>query len=143
MAARAKTVRDLCWRILASGDLDVKLAGPAGRPTDTEPGPPARIARPARSAGLGLARGAAALPPTSALGEPAARARCLARFAHHELMAVELFAWALLRWPELPAALRRGLLGVLADEQRHCRLYLGRLEALGSCLEDHACSGWV
>jgi len=142
MAARANTIRELCWRILASGDLEAKLAGPARRLSDAGPGPSAHIARPARAAGLELASGARALPPTGALGEPAARARCLARFAHHELMAVELFAWALLRWPELPTALRRGLLSALADEQRHCRLYLGRLEALGSRLEDHPCSDY-
>ena len=52
-------------------------------------------------------------------------------------MAVELFAWALLRWPELPAALRRALLGVLAEEQLHCRLYLERLAAHGSDLVEH------
>jgi uncharacterized ferritin-like protein (DUF455 family) len=51
-------------------------------------------------------------------------------------MAVELFAWALLRWPDLPTALRRGFMGVLADEQRHCRLYLERLRAHGGSLED-------
>jgi uncharacterized ferritin-like protein (DUF455 family) len=57
-------------------------------------------------------------------------------------MAAELFAWALLRWPALPRDLRRGLLGVLAEEQRHCRLYLARLRALGSRLEEHALSDY-
>ena len=56
-----------------------------------------------------------------------ARAECLARFAHHELMAVELFAWALLRWPMMPSPMRAGFVGVLAQEQVHCRLYLERL----------------
>jgi uncharacterized ferritin-like protein (DUF455 family) len=65
------------------------------------------------------------------LTDPAARIECLSRFAHHELMAVELFAWALLRWPHLDGALRKGLLAALVDEQRHCRLYLDRLAAHG------------
>jgi uncharacterized ferritin-like protein (DUF455 family) len=52
-------------------------------------------------------------------------------------MAVELFAWALLRWPSLPLGLREGWLAVLADEQRHCRLYLARLAAHGDTLADH------
>jgi uncharacterized ferritin-like protein (DUF455 family) len=51
-------------------------------------------------------------------------------------MAAELFAWALLRWPSLPPELRRGWVGALADEQRHCRLYLDRLEAHGHELRD-------
>ena len=76
------------------------------------------------------------------LGDPDARVRCLARFAHHELMAVELFAWALLRWPALDERLRRGWLGVLADEQRHCSMYLERLRAHGRELGAEDCSDY-
>jgi uncharacterized ferritin-like protein (DUF455 family) len=86
--------------------------------------------------------GVAPLPRPGALTSPEARAVCLARFAHHELMAVELFAWALLRWPELPAELRRGFLEVLADEQSHCRLYLERLSGHGSTLSEHPQSSY-
>ncbi len=86
--------------------------------------------------------GADALPRPGALKDPAARARCLARFAHHELMAVELFAWALLRWPELPSPLRASFLRVLAEEQTHCRLYLARLRSLGSAPEEHSASDY-
>lgn len=84
------------------------------------------------------------LPRPGELKDPASRQICLARFAHHELMAVEYFAWALLRWPELPAPLRRGLLVALADEQRHCRLYLDRLTALGGRFDgdDHSDYFW-
>lgn len=59
-------------------------------------------------------------------------------------MAVELFAWALLRWPSLPEPLRRGFLSALVDEQRHCRLYLARLEAHGGHFEtdDHSDYFW-
>ncbi len=87
--------------------------------------------RPARGAGLEMGGGAAPLPRPRALGDPAARAVVLARLAHHELQAVELFAWAVLRWPDAPAALRDGWLRILEDEQRHCRLYLSRLDAHG------------
>jgi len=76
------------------------------------------------------------LPRPGELTDPKARAKCLARFAHHELMAVELFAWALLRWPDIPAALRRGFLRALEEEQVHCRLYLDRLGEVGAELSD-------
>ena len=85
-----------------------------------------------------MTTGAGRLPKPGELVDAEARALCLARFAHHELMAVELFAWALLRWPDAPPGLRAGFLHALADEQRHCRLYLDRLEAHGSRLEAHA-----
>ncbi|MCZ6784169.1 MAG: DUF455 family protein, partial [Proteobacteria bacterium] len=132
-----KSVREFCRRILESGDLETKLA-PPGPLDDHEPGPALSIDRPARAPGLRLAGGSAPLPRPSELGHADARARALARFAHHELMAVELFAWALLRWPELPRALRDDLLAVLADEQRHCQLYRSRLREHGSRLADHA-----
>jgi len=74
------------------------------------------------------------LPSLDHLREPAARIACLSRFAHHELQAIELFAWAILRFPSLPSALRRGFLLVLEEEQTHLRLYLDRLAAHGATL---------
>ncbi len=136
------SVRAWCLRILEEGDLAAKLAPPPPGLSDAEPGPARSVARPARVPELAPRPGAGALPRPGALGDPGARARCLARFAHHELMAVELVAWALLRWPGLPPALRRGLVGVLADEQRHCRLYLERLADCGSSLGEHALSDY-
>jgi len=132
-------VRSFCLRVLTHGDLESKLAAPRradGRPLDDRhPGPASAVDRPARDAGLAMSGGAERLPRPGALHDPAARVESLARFAHHELMAVELFAWALLRWPDAPAGLRRGWLGALADEQRHCRLYLERLAAHGGRFE--------
>jgi uncharacterized ferritin-like protein (DUF455 family) len=58
-------------------------------------------------------------------------------------MAVELFAWALLRWPTLPLAMTRDLLHALADEQQHCRLYLGRLAAHGATLSEFPSSDYI
>jgi uncharacterized ferritin-like protein (DUF455 family) len=140
------TIREFCRGILESGSLQAKLTPPpeAGLadPTAEAALAPLLIDRPIRAAGLELRAGAGPLPRAGALHAAPARAVCLARFAHHELMAVELFAWALLRWPELPLPLRRGLLGVLADEQRHCRLYLQRLHAHGSQLSDHLLSDY-
>jgi uncharacterized ferritin-like protein (DUF455 family) len=129
---------DLCRRILERGDLQAKLAPAAPALSPAAVGavvpPPGR---PHRDASIAFTSGADRLPRPAALSEASARAACLARFANHELMAVELFAWALLRWPDLPEALREGWLSVLADEQRHCRLYLARLAAHGSDLADH------
>lgn len=74
------------------------------------------------------------LPSLDSLRDPKARVACLLRFAHHELQAIELFAWAILRFPTLPAALLRGFLLVLEEEQIHLRLYLDRLAAHGATL---------
>ncbi len=138
------TLREFCRRILASGDLEAKLQSPlACRALSDEPiGAPLFFERPARDPGLEIHGGVGPLPRPGELASRDARARCLARFANHELMAVELFAWALLRWPELPVRLRRGFVAVLAEEQLHCRLYLERLRALGSELSEHRLSDY-
>jgi uncharacterized ferritin-like protein (DUF455 family) len=146
MSDGPRTLREFCLRLLERGDLASKLAPPHradGAPLcDDAPGPAIDIERPARDPQLAMGPGAGALPRPGELQSPRARAACLARFAHHELMAAELFAWALLRWPALPAPLRRAFAGALADEQRHCRLYLERLEAHGSNLAEHALSDY-
>jgi uncharacterized ferritin-like protein (DUF455 family) len=132
-----QSVHAFCKSVLLRGDLQSKLT-PGGALDDSDPGPPLEIGLPARDPDLSLVGQSSPLPRPGALGDPSARAECLARFAHHELMAVELFAWALLRWPDVEPALRQDWLALLADEQTHCRLYLQRLEAHGSSLSQHA-----
>ncbi len=126
------TIRQYCLAIVESGDLATKLTPPPSlRLSDDEPGPAYVVDGPARSADLVMQEGADKLPRPGQLSDPNNRILCLERFAHHELQAVELFAWALLAFPELPPALRRGWLQILTEEQDHCQLYLDRLEALG------------
>lgn len=130
-----ESLQAFCLDVLRRGDLETKLrppTGPAGSALRDEPGEPILdIDRPARDAPLAMGPGGGALPAPGSLADADARRECLSRFAHHELQAVEYFAWALLRWPDAPLELRRGLVSALGDEQRHCRLYLDRLEALG------------
>jgi uncharacterized ferritin-like protein (DUF455 family) len=73
--------------------------------------------------------------------DPQQRARILHALANHELQAIELFAWAVLAFPDTPAAFRRGLLAILADEQRHLALYVERLAAHGVALGDLPVTG--
>jgi uncharacterized ferritin-like protein (DUF455 family) len=135
-------VADYCREILESSALEAKLAPPPARLGDPPDQAPIAIDAPARGRELALGRGEGPLPRLHELGDPARAAVCLARFANHELMAVELFAWALLRWPEAPGGLRRSWLAILRDEQRHARAYCARLEAVGSTLCAHRLSGY-
>lgn len=130
------SVREFCLSVLQRGDLRAKLRSPRTEDgdwlPDIDPGPALMIRSPARDPELAMANGAERLPRLNELREPTARARCLERFANHELMAIELFAWALLAFPDLPSALRRGFLRVLEEEQIHLQLYLDRLSDLGA-----------
>jgi uncharacterized ferritin-like protein (DUF455 family) len=143
-----ETVRQFCLSVLNGGTLRAKLASPCDEQDkllpDVDRGESIYVERPQRTAGLRMPGGSDRLPRPGQLRNPAHRIRCLSRFAHHELMAVELFAWALLRWPKLPNGLRRGMLSALVDEQRHCQLYLERLTANGGRFDtdDHSDYFW-
>jgi uncharacterized ferritin-like protein (DUF455 family) len=100
------------------------------------------IDAPARAPALALRDGADKLPKLAALSSAEARAVTLSRFAHHELMAAELFAWALLKFPAAPSSLRRGFVAALVEEQAHLRLYLDRLAAHGVAFGDVPLSGY-
>ena len=123
-------------RVLTGTTLADKLAPPvAAREGDARAPSDALPDVPGRPAGLALPpRGAtvrSAFPAEATLHQPESRGRALHFFANHELLALELIALALVRFPEAPAAFRRGLVNIAADEQRHLASYLARLEAVG------------
>jgi len=136
-------LRELALRVLDSPSLGGKLDGSGAPWTDANPGPAERRAAPARAETLRIVPGREArVPPAAGMPDPRQRVRILHAFANHELQAVELFAWALLAFPEAPPRFRRGLLGVLREEQGHVRLYLDRLAALGVSLGDFPVSAY-
>jgi uncharacterized ferritin-like protein (DUF455 family) len=102
------------------------VAGPEAR-ANLGPAP----ARPGRPSELLAARKAAKTPGKDALREPSKRAQILHTFFHHELQAAELFAWAILAYPDADSGFRRGVARLLLDEARHMRLYRERIQALG------------
>ena len=70
--------------------------------------------------------------PMGTLESESDRGHLLLFFMNHELLAIELMALALLKFQNsAPESFLRGLLSTLADEQKHCRLYLNRLKQLG------------
>jgi uncharacterized ferritin-like protein (DUF455 family) len=140
---QVQEIRDFALTVLQTEDIDVKLAPLRGELSDERPGPALRAEGPGRPANLRFPRRRAASAP-SILGmhDPAQRRRILHALANHELQAAELFAWALLAFPEAPAEFRRGLLHILQDEQRHTRMYRARLRSLGADLGDYPVSGY-
>lgn len=59
------------------------------------------------------------------------RGLAMHHFANHELMAIEIFAWALLKFQHLSDEIRLSMLKSLIDEQKHFKLYLERMKELG------------
>ncbi|MEE2786364.1 MAG: DUF455 family protein [Myxococcota bacterium] len=127
-------ISEFAHRVLFSPDLAVKLARPA-RLTDRTPGRVlGAVHAPARPPGLALAPPKSrriAFPSNAQLDAPNMRGRALHFFANHELLALELMALALLRFPDASPKFRRTLVATMRDEQKHMRLYLERMADLG------------
>ena len=128
-------LREWAESILYSADLAVKLSLP-GVISDAQPGQAVTVpGAPARPYGLAWGAGHAAarvaFPTIHQLERDDQRGIVLHFFANHELLALELMALALLRFPEAPAAFRRGLAGIMQEEQSHLSRYLVRMKELG------------
>ncbi len=127
---------------------DARGPGPddAGGPWPDDAGGPgpddARRLLPSRPAPLVRVERAPRTPRPGALVDPRARARLLHLFFHHELQAAELFAWALLAFPEAAPRFRRGLAAIAGEELRHARAYAARVEALGLTLGEVGARDW-
>ena len=136
-------IRDCALAILKSEELEPKLVPPPSNLSDLDPGPPFLMKAPSRSNRLRIRPGREVkVPAREGMQDPAQRVRILHAFANHELQAVELFAWAILAFPDSLAEFRRGLVRILADEQRHTRLYLELLQHRGVSLGDYPLSGY-
>jgi uncharacterized ferritin-like protein (DUF455 family) len=130
-------LRDFARTVLETEDLIVKLAPPQEPLTDERPGPAFRAEGPGRPPELRLVEGLKVeVPSIEGMPDPAQRPRILHALANHELQAAELFAWALLAFPDAPPDFRRGLAHIIQDEQRHTRMYIARLEDSGARFGD-------
>ena len=127
-------IREFAERVLLSDSLEEKLAAPAEALTDDAPGPALITPEaPGRPLALRMAeRGdRVELPPERELHRDEPRAVLLHLFANHELLAMELMALAILKFPDAPRAFRRALLQTLREEQVHTGLYMERMARCG------------
>ena len=106
-----------------------------------EPRPRAeRIARPGRPTELRPVERSPRTPTD--LSRARARALLVHTFLHHELQAAELFAWAVLAFPETPLEFRAGLVHLCREELEHLHLYREHLGRLGFAVGDFPVRDW-
>ncbi|MGC6582038.1 MAG: DUF455 family protein [Akkermansiaceae bacterium] len=75
-------------------------------------------------------------PSMEQLEDEEQRAVLLHFFANHELLAVELMALALLKFPDAPDSFRRGVFRTLQEEQNHTKWYVQRMKECGISFGD-------
>ncbi len=100
------------------------------------------LATPGRPRGLRMQYATGAAPPSDTkLENEKARGQLLHFLANHELLATELMALVLLKFPDAPPAFRQGVLVTLREEQEHTRLYLQRMKECGVEFGSYPVSG--
>lgn len=136
------TLARWAWDYLRAPDLAGKFRLDAP-PRSEEGEPVSRSAvRPTRPAGLVNTSAKAKTPGPDALRSPLRRATLVHTFLHHELQAAELMCWALLAFPDAPAAFRKGLTVIARDEVRHMGHYAEHLASLGHRFGDFPVRDW-
>jgi uncharacterized ferritin-like protein (DUF455 family) len=126
-------IREIAERILLADSLEVKLKRISTGLSDQGPGHPVRHPLPGRPEQLrfALRRTAPAMPKRGALRDQKKRAVAHHILANHELQALEVMAFVLLAFPDAPEEFRRGMIAIMADEQRHTRMHVDRAAELG------------
>lgn len=128
-------LRDYAAGILLGRSLPEKLFAP-DQLTDQHPGPAETVPDfPGREPELRPQP--RRLPPPRNLEPPEKRGELLHFFANHELLALELMALMLLRFPQAPRRFRLATAAVMREEQLHLRLYLERMRDYGTSFGEH------
>jgi uncharacterized ferritin-like protein (DUF455 family) len=137
-----ETIEAWAERYVTSSDLAYKMAPPPLPDRFALRFEPLRLTAPGRSEAFDVQPHGVKSSGKSQLRSGEKRARLIHSFLHHELQAAELMAWAVLAFPDAPAALRKGLIHILLDEVRHMNLYGDLLTARGFALLSFPVRDW-
>ncbi len=131
------TVSEFAQRVLFAASLEEKLGFvDLGKLDDERPGVALLgSVEPGRPLDLRMkwkgGESRMAKPNVAEIRNDEERGRLLHFFANHELLATELMALVLLKFPDAPGEFRRGVLRTLKEEQRHTKWYIQRMEECG------------
>lgn len=126
------TIFEYAYHILTSPQLKDKLIPP---PKDlifpTTPHSYKVPDLPERSSRIRLTNEKTKIPRLEHLWDPVNVAISMHHFANHELMAIELFSWAILKFPQTSLNIQKAFLKTIQEEQIHFQLYQKRMQELG------------
>ena len=128
------TISDAAEQALFGKSLEEKLSvAPIDLQDISRPSAISSPAAPHRPSELALsANGVRAnFPGVNALDQDRPRGELLHFLANHELLASELMALVLLKFPDAPDAYRRGVYEAMREEQMHTLMYIRRMKDCG------------
>jgi uncharacterized ferritin-like protein (DUF455 family) len=96
---------------------------------------------PAREKNISISEKKSKIPRLEHLHLEINRGVAMHHFANHELMATEIFAWAILKFQNIPDKSRQDLFSSLREEQKHFKLYLDRMRELGIAFGERPLNG--
>ena len=133
----SESISSIAERVLFSESLDDKLILGPSDAEDLELSDPVNLPDlPSRDQSIEITtnRNRANFPGIDCIDNEKDRGKLLHFLANHELLAAELMALALLRFPKAPSEYRKGLYEAMREEQIHTRLYLKRMKDCGVSL---------
>lgn len=123
-------IREFATNLLYSENLEDKLFAPDIL-TDNQPGISVKLPNfPGRPSNLKFCdphKQKTPFPSIAHIENLTTRGQILHFFANHELLALELMALTLLRFPDAPKNFRMGIVNTIIEEQRHMSLYTERM----------------
>jgi uncharacterized ferritin-like protein (DUF455 family) len=125
------TVNEYCLFLLLSEKLSDKLTPPPNEILDIPDLSVVVPEKPNRENRILFSDKKSKIPRLEHLNQKVNRAIAIHHFANHELMALEIFAWALLKFQNADSLVRRDLFKTLKEEQKHLGLYIQRIRELG------------
>jgi uncharacterized ferritin-like protein (DUF455 family) len=140
-------LRTFAEQVLFSSRLEDKLAAPTEPIDDFDPGPailtPTSPGRPESLAFSKEKGNRSEFSKARHLQSDEDRAVLLHFFANHELLATELMALVLLKFPEAPKEFRAGILNTLREEQAHTQMYMRRMASCGLAFGERPVNGFI
>ena len=133
----SESISSIAERVLFAESLEEKLILGSSDAEDSGLGGPVNLPDlPSREQSIAITtnRNRANFPGIDCIDNEKDRGKLLHFLANHELLAAELMALALLRFPKAPSEYRRGLYEAMREEQIHTRLYLKRMKDCGVSL---------
>ena len=139
-------VTEFAEQIVFGKTLEEKLQAPGKLSIDPDRHsrtPLNALATPGRPQDLMFRQGPGSLqtPSDDKLENEQSRGQLLHFLANHELLATELMALVLLKFPDAPRAFRQGVLVTLQEEQEHTRMYMRRMKECGVEFGQYPVSG--